>query len=102
MFTFVLYAVGMLGPFAIWAGIYVAANLNIFTSGSMFRALRVWRWITWIAGILLWLSCLPPFRLHWLYGACASMFSIGLSFPDSWLKRRLNAPDEATPTSFPF
>lgn len=98
MLRIVLLFVGMLGPFAIWAGIYLASKLSIFTVDSMFRALRVWRWITWIAGILLWLSCLPPLRLHWFYGASATWFSLGLSFPDSWLKKRLNSPDATTPT----
>lgn len=79
-----------LAPFLIWAAIYLAARQNIFTRDSMFRVLRVWRWIAWTVAVGLWLFFLLPPHIHWQYGACANMFSLGLSFPESWLKARLS------------
>jgi hypothetical protein len=77
--------VGILGPFAVWAIVYAAAKQNTFTVDSMFRVLRVLRWVTWISAGLLWVSCFPPLHFHWFYGASVSTFSVGLSFPESWL-----------------
>jgi hypothetical protein len=80
--------VGILGPFAVWAIVYAAAKQNAFTLDSMFRVLRVLRWVTWISAGLLWESCFPPLHFHWFYGASVSTFSVGLSFPESWFKQR--------------
>jgi hypothetical protein len=85
-----LFLAGALGPFPIWVAIYLAARQNTFTLDSMFRILRVWRWITWIAGVVLWLLFLLPPHIRWQYGACVSTFSLGLSFPESWLKARVS------------
>ncbi len=87
-----LVAMILLAPFAIWAGVYAALRQGQFTPESMFRVLRAWRWIAWIAAVLLALSSLPPFHLlPWLYFAGASTFSLGLSFPEAWLKKRLTS-----------
>jgi hypothetical protein len=98
LFRVVSLAVGLIGPFAIWIGIRAAAKRNIFQPHSMFRVLRVWRWLSWTAAVLLWLACLPPLHLHWFYGGCASTFSLGLSFPEYWLKKQARST-EATATS---
>jgi len=51
----------------------------------------VWRWLSWTAAVLLWLACLPPLHLHSFYGLSASTFSLGLLFPEQWLKKQLRS-----------
>jgi hypothetical protein len=87
-----LFTVDIIGPFAIWMGIRAAAKRNIFKLHSMFRVLRVWRWLSWTVAVLLWLACFLPLHLQWFYGGCASTFSLGLSFPEYWLKKQLIEP----------
>ena len=84
--------VGTVCPFAIWIGVYIATQQDIFTPRSMFRVIRMWRWISYIAAVLLW-ACWLVFHLKWLwlYGASMSTLSIGLSFPEHRLKRRLSS-----------
>jgi hypothetical protein len=98
-----ILAAGTLGPFPIWAAICVAARRNIFTPDSMYRVLRFWRWFTWaFAVLLLSLGVLLPPHTHWEYGVCASTFSLGLSFPESWLKRRLSSPQKGNHSNSPM
>jgi hypothetical protein len=99
MSNLAFFVVGILGPFVIWAVVYAATERNAFTVDSMLRVLRILRWVTWIAAGLLWVSCLPPFHLLWFYGASISTFSVGLSFPEGWLKGRLSSPNITTPTA---
>jgi hypothetical protein len=91
MLRTVMFFVGILGPFAIWAGVFVAAQQSLFTPDSMLSALRAWRWIAWVAALSLGLLFFAPLHLHWVYAGCASSFSLGLSFPEFWLKSRLCA-----------
>jgi hypothetical protein len=94
MLVFML-VVGLLGPFAVWAGIYLAVKYNRFTLQSMLRVMRVWRWISWSTGALLLLGTLI-LNLPLAYGLSITTFSIGLSFPQSWLKQRLDSHEATT------
>ena len=90
MFRTGLFVVGILGPFVIWAGACVAVKQEISKPDSLLRALRVGRWIAWLGAILLWLSFIK--QPHWwVYAGCATTFSIGLSFPEQWLKKHFHA-----------
>lgn len=93
--SIVIFAgVGILCPFVIWIGIHMAMQQDIFTPRSIFRVIRVSRWISYTSAILLW-ACwlLLQLKWLWLYALSISEFSIGLSFPEHWLKRRLNSSD---------
>jgi hypothetical protein len=92
----IFFLVGTVCPFAIWIGIYIATERDILAPHSMFRVIRAWRWISYVAAALLW-ACWLVFHLKsrwlWLYGASISTFSIGLSFPERWLKARISSSD---------
>lgn len=90
---------GPVGPLAVWAVVYAALKQNLFQAESMLRVLRAWRWITWVASILILVCIVLPFHLSWFYAVSASTFSVGLSLPESWLKR--HAPDASdVPTQY--
>ena len=88
----IFFLVGTVAPFAIWMGIYIALHQNIFTPHSMFRVMRMWRWISWSAAVSLG-ACSFVFHINWLYCMSASMFSLGLLFPERWLKAQLSSFD---------
>jgi hypothetical protein len=92
----IVFLVGIIGPVAIWIGVQIATERNIVTPRSMFRVLRIWHWISWIAAVLLWVCYLAPIHLKWLYGASAAMFSSGLGLAEYWLKLRFSSSDLTT------
>jgi hypothetical protein len=76
--------VGILGPSVVWFGIWFAAQRKMVKPHSVLGILRACRWIAWIAaGVLLFLSI----HLDRTYWAAIFLFSLGLSFPESWLRR---------------
>ena len=89
MFNVLIVLVGLLGPFVVWAGVFAARKQRAFELVSIFRLLRLWRWISWIIAVVLWLCYLLPFHLPWIYGGSATTFSLGLSFPELSLKTTL-------------
>jgi len=92
----IVFLVGIFGPLAIWIGVQIATERNIVTPRSMYRVLRIWHWISWIAAVLLWVCYLPPIHLKWFYGGCAATFSAGLGLAQYWLKLRFNPSDLTT------
>jgi uncharacterized protein involved in cysteine biosynthesis len=79
-------------PFVVWLLLYLASHWWSADLRPASSWLRVLRWLTWIAGLALMLVSLAPNHLLFSYGAAISSFSMGLSFPEDWVKRRL-APD---------
>ena len=88
-FGLALLLVGLLGPWAALVALRIAVKRDMFEPSTMLRVLKAWHWITWIAGILLYIGSLTPLHLRWVYGLSMITLSIGLAIPESWLKPRL-------------
>jgi hypothetical protein len=75
-------------PHIVWLSLYVAFRRWPVDARAILRWLKILRWESWgFAGILFLLALA---RNHFpIYGLAISAFSTGLSFPESWLKRRL-------------
>jgi len=74
----------------IWLSLHVASRRWPIDARPILRWLKILRWVSWgLAGTLcLWAVARNHFPI---YGLAMSVFSTGLSFPESWLKRRFAA-----------
>jgi hypothetical protein len=74
-------------PHIIWLALYGASRRWPIDPRPVLKWLRILRWVGW--GIAIPLGLLGLARNQFpIYGLAMSTFSIGLSFPESWLKRR--------------
>ena len=82
----------LIAPFVLWAILYVAAQRGKSVPRSILPLLRTVRWIGWISGAATFIvGGLDVLGFHsWQYGTALVTFSIGLSFPESWAKQRLD------------
>jgi len=86
----------MLLPLLIWLALYLAYRWWCFNLRPVLPWLRTLRWIGWgfnVLSVLLWIAS-PHFSL--VYGIAMMTFSVGLSIPEGWVKRRF-APDLIDP-----
>jgi hypothetical protein len=79
-------------PHIIWLALYIAARRRPIEARPILRWLRILRWVGWGLGIALFTLSLARDHFPFIYGLAMTAFSTGLSFPESWLKRRF-APD---------
>jgi hypothetical protein len=85
-------------PHIIWLALYVAARRRPIEARPTLRWLKILRWVGWGFGIALFTLSLVRDHFPIAYGLAMTTFSTGLSFPQSWLKRRF-APDLVEPSS---
>lgn len=81
----------ILAPLGIWLAIYAAAQRCSFSLRSFVPWMRKLRWITYFCGVAL---CLAHFtNAHFFhdldFAGAVLTFSVGLSMPTSWLRKRL-------------
>ena len=78
-----------LAPFVIWLALYAAARRS-FRLRPLVPWMRTLRWIAYGSGVALGLAHFTSahFSHDFTYAAAVLTFSIGLSFPESWLKGR--------------
>ncbi len=76
-----------LSPLIIWLALYGASRRWPIDPRPVLKWLRILRWVGWGVAILLGLLALARDQFP-SYGLGMSTFSIGLSLPESWLKRR--------------
>jgi hypothetical protein len=84
----------VIAPLAFWSALYFADRRGHSFSPFILLMLRTLRWTFWILALALFLASWIHFhhyRVLVLAGA-ASTFSVGLSFPERWLKRRIPNP----------
>ena len=74
-------------PHIIWLTLYVASRRWPIDPHPVLKSLRILRWIGWGLTIPLGLLALARNQFP-IYALAMSAFSTGLSFPESWLKRR--------------
>lgn len=81
------FSVCSVSPHIIWLALYGASRRWPIDPRPVLKWLRILRWVGW--GIAIPLGLLALARNHFpIYGLAMSTFSTGLSFPESWLKRR--------------
>jgi len=82
-----IFALFSLLPHIVWLSLYVASRQWPIDARPTLRWLKILRWVSWgFAGTL---CLLAVARNHFpIDGLAMSVFSTGLSFPESWLKRR--------------
>ncbi len=83
-------------PLVIWLALYLAYRWWSFNSRSMLPWLRTLRWTGWGFGVLLFLLSVAREHFSVVYGIAMTTFSVGLSIPERWVKRRF-APDLIDP-----
>jgi hypothetical protein len=94
----------IIAPFFLGFALKAAARRWVLDLRPIYPLIKALRWTAWISGAVLWVIHLtgPLFRGEWAYGMALIAFSIGLSFPERWLKERLaqtESPDNSGPSS---
>lgn len=79
-------------PFIVWLALYVAARWWSINLRPVLPWLNILRWVGWGFAITLLTLSLARDHFPMVYGQAMALFSLGLSFPQSWVKRRF-APD---------
>ncbi len=79
-------------PFLVWLALYAAARWWSVGLRPVLPWMRPLRWIIWISGMALGFIHLARDRFPVGYGIVMIGLSVGLSLPESWVKRRF-APD---------
>ena len=88
--TIAMAALISVAPFFLWLALYFAAGSWPLDYRFLIRWIRVLRWITWSSGLVLLLLNFGGIgHIHSPYPMALISFSIGLSFPQEWLKRRI-------------
>jgi len=88
----VICAILIAGPFVVWFFVYCVSKCPSVSLHRFLPLLRALRWATWAAAIALMLPAFASGAIHRaaVYGFALSSFSAGLSFPQSWLRKKLS------------
>jgi len=84
----VISAVVLAAPFLVWLALYAAARAFSVDLRPILPLMRVLRWVAWGGGLALCLAYLAHNDFPSSYGMASLSLSIGLSFPETWIKRR--------------
>jgi len=84
-------------PFLVWLALYVAARWWAVNLRPVLPWLNILRYVGWGFGVALLTLSLARDHFPMFYGLAMTIFSLGLSFPQSWVKRRF-APDLVEPS----
>ena len=78
-------------PLVFWLAMYVAARWWSINWRPVLPWLKILRWVVWGCGVALVLTSLARNGFPVSYGLIILGFSAGLSFPETWVKRRFAA-----------
>ena len=78
----------IIAPFIVWGALYVAVRKWSLDLQSLVTWLRGFRWVVWSCGLLLFIGYFAAGHFPWVYAISVVTFSIGLSFPERWLKEQ--------------
>jgi hypothetical protein len=89
-------------PLLLWLVLYLANPRSQDELRTQISRMRQLRWISYIAGIAIWIFCFVDHRFspYWNFGTGVIGASVGLEIPAAWLKKRL-ARSEEPEGSFP-
>jgi hypothetical protein len=75
-------------PFIVWGALSVVMRKWSLDPRSLMPWLRGFRWVVWSCGIVLWVGYLVRPHFPWVYPCAVGTFSVGLIFPEKWLKEQ--------------
>jgi hypothetical protein len=85
-----IYLLLIVAPFIGWGALYVGVRNWSLDPQQLMSWLRGLRWLSWICAVLLFGGYVVGGHYPWAYPIAMFTFSAGLSFPESWLKRRIS------------
>lgn len=97
IFAAVFTGTFVVGPFIVWLGLYIGAKSDLQLRPTL-ALIRVVRWIGWILAVALFVVHLVNEDFHSAYSIALFTFSIGLSFPEQWVKKHFT-PELIEPDS---
>jgi hypothetical protein len=83
-------------PLLIWLALYLVATCWSVNLCPALSWLRILRWLGWGLGVALFIVGLAHDSFPRIYGLALISFSVGLSMPQGWIKRRF-APELLEP-----
>ena len=86
----------IIAPFIVWGALYVAVRKWSLDLRSLLPWLRGFRWVVWSCGLLLYIGYFAGGQFPWVYAISVVSFSIGLSFPERWLKEQFPPPNSTS------
>jgi hypothetical protein len=86
----------IIAPFVVWGALYVAVRKWSLDLQSLVPWLRGFRWVVWSCGLLLYIGYFVGGHFPWVYPASVATFSVGLVFPEKWLKGQFAAPNSTS------
>jgi hypothetical protein len=78
----------IIAPLVFWAGLHLAVRRGQRIPGAVLPVIRTLRWIGWATGFVLLIAYGTGLKLFhvWPLGTAILTLSIGLSFPERWVK----------------
>jgi hypothetical protein len=91
LFTIILVSLIGIAPLILWVILWTIDKSSSLNPSAVLPWIRVLRWITWCSAIVLFLAGLfgDHFQHFPRYAGAMLTFSIGLSLPQSWLKKKI-------------
>ena len=86
----------LVAPFVVWGALRLAARNPKRDLRPLLPWLKGFRWLAWSCGLLPYGAYFLGDHIPWAYAAAAVTFSIGLSFPERWLKEHSASPSSTT------
>jgi hypothetical protein len=83
----------IIAPFIVWGALYVSVRKWSLDLQSVARWLRGFRWVGWSCGLLPYIGYFAGGHFPWVYPSAVATFSVGLYFPEKWLKGQLAPPN---------
>ena len=83
----------IIAPFIVWGALYVAVRKWSLDLQSLVPWLRGFRWVVWSCGLLFYIGYFAGGHFPRVYAGAVATFSIGLYFPEKWLKEQLVPPN---------
>jgi hypothetical protein len=92
IFKIAIFVALVVAPFVFWLSYYGLARFSSMDLRKAVPWLRALRWVTWIPAMVLMFAAVVNDGFHYLFSYGCGLFSFfaGLSFSESWLKKRLN------------
>jgi hypothetical protein len=86
----------IIAPFIFWGALYVAVRKWSLDLQSLAPRLKGFRWVVWSCGLLLYIGYFAGGHFPWVYPISVVTFSIGLDFPERWLKGQFAPPNSTS------
>jgi hypothetical protein len=94
LFAMILWTVFVTAPMILWVSLWAVAKTSSINLCAILPWLKLLRWVAWSFAMVLFLIALvgDHFQHFPIYAIAISTFSVGLSLPEGWLKRKIVQP----------